>query len=143
MAKDKYMACLDDTLCLISDDKLDNIVPFMVSQHASTIKKLGEDMRRTWLPAPALTTLWRAKAQCAACACVAKEQLLISPPATHGMLPRAGEAKASISKLLATAAQQQVEGAALLRAALDTMGRSNTDEMAPMPGRDRLLVSPS
>jgi hypothetical protein len=42
MSKDNYLFSLDDALLLISDNKLANIVPFMVGQHTAVHKNLGE-----------------------------------------------------------------------------------------------------
>jgi hypothetical protein len=44
MSKRGYLEGLDDALLLISDDKLQDSVAVMITQHTACLKKLGEKL---------------------------------------------------------------------------------------------------
>jgi hypothetical protein len=42
MAKPNYLDCIDDFFGFVASERLEEFVPFMVGQHKSLVRKLGE-----------------------------------------------------------------------------------------------------
>lgn len=65
MAMPNYLDCIDDFFGFVAAARLADFVPFMVQQHRSTVRKLGE-RPAAWHVLSSKSVLWLA---CNACSC--------------------------------------------------------------------------